>query len=140
MPLEPLRCFGKTSVGEDRVCASGGFESTVPALLIVLESVESRFVDGEDNDVYMKIFLSTATGRYSTRFDTADQFRRTVEVDIALPVAKVIHATTMQPITLNPVDHVLQIGIIAIALNHDHQLFFTFVLDLQVIPSVKIKA
>lgn len=78
----------------------------------------------------MKVFCSTAARRYSACFDTTDDFRGTVKVDVTLPVTIVIHTTAMQPMTLNPIDHILQVGIVPITLNHDHQLFFTFVLHL----------
>ena len=56
---------------------------------------------------YMKKFRATAASRYTACFDTAENFRRTVEVHVALPVAIVVHTAAVKPMALNPIDHVL---------------------------------
>lgn len=97
----------------------------------------------EDVCTYMEVFGAAATRRYATGFHAADDLRRAVEVDVALPVAIVVHAAAVQPIALDPVNHVLQVGIVAVALDHDHQLFLAFVLHLQTkivrLPSEQIE-
>ena len=89
--------------------------------------------DEEENAfaAHMEIFGAATTGGYTTRFDTAHDFRRTIEIDVALPVSVRIHTATMKPMPLNPIDQILQIRIISITLDHNHQLFFSFVLHLR---------
>ena len=79
---------------------------------------------------HMKIFGATTTGGHTARFDTANYFRWTIEIDVALPVSIRVNAATVKPMPLNPIDQILQIRIIPITLDHNHQLLFSFVLHL----------
>ena len=143
MSFKPLRCFRQASFGIDHVCALSERTSTsikvsicqyslltFPRFHIRIACCSEKQTENErspplfdektEEFSYVKVFCSTTARRYSACFNTTDDFRGTVKVDVTLPVPIIIHTTAMQPMTLNPIDHILQVGIIPITLNHDH--------------------
>ena len=72
------------------------------------------------------LFLPTATVRNSASFRRIfiDRAGTAVKVHVFLPIVGSVHAAAFQPLFLNPIDEILQVGILAIVDDHVGKLVF----------------